>query len=98
MVSTPTGFLILAMATGAQAGNARLPDGFWLLGDFTQNVRCKGNGCDPAEVKVKVATTRLSRTAHKELPEFRSDYNCTEFGPFSMKRESWRIQFCHSQA
>ena len=52
-----TGLIILALATGA--GNARLPEDFWLLGDFTQNVRCKGTGSDPAEVKVKVATDQI---------------------------------------
>jgi hypothetical protein len=53
------GLLVLAVTTGAQAGSARLPDNFWLLGNFTQNVRCRGNSSDPAEVKVKVAADQI---------------------------------------
>ena len=59
LMRTLTGVLILAWMSAAQAGNAGLPDGFWLLGDFTQNVRCKGNGSDPAEAKVKVAPDQI---------------------------------------
>ena len=59
MMRTLTSFIIIALATGAQAGDARLPENFWLLGDFTQNVRCKGAGSDPAEVKVKIATDQI---------------------------------------
>ncbi len=51
------GCVTLALTAGASA--AQLPDNFWLLGDFTQNVPCKGDGTDPAEVKVKVTTTEI---------------------------------------
>lgn len=51
------GCIILALSTAASA--ASLSDDFWLLGSFTQNVPCKGDGSDPAELKVKVTTTEI---------------------------------------
>ena len=36
-----------------------MADDFWLLGDFTQNVPCKGDGSDPAELKVKISTDQI---------------------------------------
>jgi hypothetical protein len=46
-----------ALTAGADAGT--LADNFWLLGDFTQNVPCKGDGTDPAELKVKISTSEI---------------------------------------
>ncbi|MDE2285051.1 MAG: hypothetical protein KGK33_10590 [Hyphomicrobiales bacterium] len=51
------GCVALVFAAGATA--APLSGSFWLLGDFTQNVPCKGDGSDPAEVKVKVTPTEI---------------------------------------
>jgi len=51
------GCIILALTAGTNA--ASLSDDFWLLGNFTQNVPCKGDGSDPAELKVKVTTTEI---------------------------------------
>ena len=51
------GCIILALTASASA--ASLSDDFWLLGSFTQNVPCKGDGNDPAELKVKVTTTEI---------------------------------------
>ncbi|HXX03197.1 MAG TPA: hypothetical protein VEJ37_02605 [Xanthobacteraceae bacterium] len=51
------GCIILALTAAASA--ASLSDDFWLLGSFTQNVPCKGDGSDPAELKVKVTTTEI---------------------------------------
>jgi hypothetical protein len=52
-----TSCLALAMADVASAGS--LPDDFWLLGNYTQNVPCRGDGSDPPEVKVKVTTQEI---------------------------------------
>jgi hypothetical protein len=49
--------LTFAFTTGANADP--LPDDFWLLGDFTQNAPCKGDGTDPPEIKVKVTTQQI---------------------------------------
>lgn len=54
------GLLLLPLATDAQAGNGvPLSENFWLLGDFTQNLPCKGDGGDPAEAKVKVGSDQI---------------------------------------
>jgi hypothetical protein len=47
------------LAVTATATAAPLSDHFWLLGNFTQNVPCKGDGTDPPELKVKVTTTEI---------------------------------------
>ena len=51
------GCVTLALTAGAET--APLSEDFWLLGDYTQNVPCKGDGSDPAELKVKVTTTEI---------------------------------------
>ena len=52
------GCVTLALTAGASAGS--LPDGFWLLGNYTQNVPCKGDGTDPAELQVKISTQSIN--------------------------------------
>ena len=52
------GCVTLALTAGARAD--ALPDGFWLLGDYTQNVPCKGDGTDPAELKVRISTQAIN--------------------------------------
>ena len=47
----------IVAATGA--GAATLSDGYWLIGNYTQNVPCKGDGSDPAEAKVQVSTKEI---------------------------------------
>ncbi len=51
------GCIALALTAGAGAGP--LADDFWLLGNYTQNVPCKGDGTDPAELKVKISTQAI---------------------------------------
>jgi hypothetical protein len=51
------GCVTLALTTGAFAG--ALSEDFWLIGDFTQNVPCKGDGNDPVEAKVKISTDQI---------------------------------------
>jgi hypothetical protein len=53
--------LMLALTVGA--GADPLPDDAWLLGDFTQNVPCKGDGTDPPEIKVKVTSQQIDSKA-----------------------------------
>jgi hypothetical protein len=53
----------VTLALTASAGAAPLSDDFWLLGNFTQNVPCKGDGSDPAELKVEVTPTEIDSKA-----------------------------------
>ncbi len=54
------GLLIFLVNTHAHAGSgAPLTDDYWLRGDFTQNLPCKGDGSDPAELKVKVGADQI---------------------------------------
>jgi hypothetical protein len=55
------GCVTLALTTGAATGAfaGALSADFWLVGDFTQNVPCKGDGSDPAEAKVKISTDQI---------------------------------------
>src|SRR5215471_9690263 len=55
------GLLIFLVTTHAHAAGSGVPlaDDFWLLGDFTQNLPCKGDGSDPAEAKVKVGSDQI---------------------------------------
>ena len=52
------GCIGLALATDANAA-AQLSDDFWLLGNFTQNVPCKGDGSDPVEAKVQISAQEI---------------------------------------
>lgn len=52
-------FALVMLALSVDAGADGLPDGFWLLGNFTQNVPCKGDGSDPVELKVKISTDQI---------------------------------------
>ena len=52
------GGVFLALTVSASAG--QLTDDFWLLGDYTQNVPCKGDGSDPVELKVKISTEQIN--------------------------------------
>jgi hypothetical protein len=60
MIYPLIGLLIFLVTADAHAGNGvPLTDDFWLLGDFTQNLPCKGDGSDPAEAKVKIASDQI---------------------------------------
>jgi hypothetical protein len=59
MIYPLIGCVTFALTAGAGAGAGPLADDFWLLGDFTQNVPCKGDGSDPAELKVKISTDQI---------------------------------------
>jgi len=50
---------IFAATSGARADSARLEKSSWLLGNFTQNVPCMGDGTDPAELKVRIDTDQI---------------------------------------
>jgi hypothetical protein len=53
------GCVTLALTATATADAGKLADDFWLLGNFTQNVPCKGDGTDPEELKVKITTNEI---------------------------------------
>ena len=51
---------ILALTSGTPADSAGLSEkSSWLLGDFTQDAPCKGDGSDPAELKVRIAADQI---------------------------------------
>jgi len=49
----------ITVALTASAGAASLADDYWLLGNYTQNVPCKGDGSDPAEAKVQISANEI---------------------------------------
>jgi hypothetical protein len=49
----------VTLALTAPAGADPLAEDFWLLGDYTQNKPCRGDGTDPAELKVKISTQEI---------------------------------------
>ena|SRR5579871_2183351 len=53
--------LSLTLVLGVSAGlsSAFAADDFPFVGDYTQNVPCKGDGTDPATVKVKISTKEI---------------------------------------
>jgi hypothetical protein len=52
------GGVTIALTAAASAGT--LADNFWLLGNYTQNKPCKGDGSDAAELKVKISTEEIN--------------------------------------
>jgi hypothetical protein len=51
---------IFALTSGAPADSAGLSEkSSWLVGNFTQNAPCKGDGSDPAELKVRIAADQI---------------------------------------
>jgi hypothetical protein len=51
---------LIAIVNSASVNAATaLSDDFWLLGNFTQNVPCKGDGTDPAEAKVAISPQQI---------------------------------------
>jgi hypothetical protein len=55
--------VILATTAEAPAGSELLRSDHWLLGEFTQNVPCKGDNSDPAELKARISTDQLESKA-----------------------------------
>ena len=50
---------IFALTSGALADSTGLSEKSWLLGNFTQNGPCKGDGSDPVELKVRIDTHQI---------------------------------------
>jgi hypothetical protein len=51
---------ITALTSGRPPDSAGLSEkSSWLLGNFTQNAPCKGDGSDAAELKVRIATDQV---------------------------------------
>jgi hypothetical protein len=55
--------ILILTATDARAGSNSLSPDFWLLGEFTQNAPCKGDGTDPAELKARISTDHIDSKA-----------------------------------
>jgi hypothetical protein len=49
----------LAVVASALSGSAIAADDFPLAGNYTQNVACKGDGTDPAAVKVSISPQEI---------------------------------------
>ena len=51
---------IFSLVSSAPADSAALSEkNLWLLGNFTQNAPCKGDGSDPPELKVRIAVDQI---------------------------------------
>jgi hypothetical protein len=50
---------IFVLASGAANSAGLSEKSSWLLGNFTQNAPCKGDGSDPAELKVRIAADQI---------------------------------------
>jgi len=50
---------IFASTSVASGDSIGLSEKSWLLGNFTQNAPCKGDGSDPAELKVRIDTHQI---------------------------------------
>jgi hypothetical protein len=55
--------LIAAITTNTPAGSKTLNSDHWLIGEFTQNVPCKGDGSDPAELTARISTDQIESKA-----------------------------------
>ena len=49
----------IGLALTASAAAAPVQDDFPLTGNYTQNVPCKGDGSDPAELQVKISVQEI---------------------------------------
>jgi len=49
----------IGLAVTASAAAAPVQDDFPLTGNYTQNVPCKGDGSDPAELQVKISAQEI---------------------------------------
>jgi hypothetical protein len=53
------GWLVACAALMVAVVSANAEDGFWLSGDYTQNVPCKGDGTDRSESKVHISAQEI---------------------------------------
>jgi len=52
-------WLIACTALVVAVSTANAEDSFWLSGNYTQNVPCKGDGSDPAAAKVQISAQEI---------------------------------------
>jgi hypothetical protein len=62
-IAQATAILIVAITANEPADSKSLNSNYWLLGEFTQNVPCKGDGSDPAELKARISTDQIESKA-----------------------------------
>jgi len=56
--------VILMFTTVNEPANSKsLNADFWLFGEFTQNVPCRGDGSDPAELKARISPDQIEAKA-----------------------------------
>jgi hypothetical protein len=57
--------LVILMFTTVNepASSKSLNADFWLFGEFTQNVPCRGDGSDPAELKARISPDQIEAKA-----------------------------------
>jgi len=57
IISPLVGCITLALTAAASATSP--PGDFWLAGNYTQNVPCKGDGSDPVDLQVKISAREI---------------------------------------
>lgn len=55
--------LVPANTTNAPAASKFLSSDHWLLGEFTQNAPCRGDGSDPAELRARISNEQIESKA-----------------------------------
>ena len=55
--------ILMFTTVNEPASSKSLNADFWLLGEFTQNVPCRGDGSDPAELKARISPDQIEAKA-----------------------------------
>jgi hypothetical protein len=55
--------ILMFTTVNEPASSKSLNADFWLFGEFTQNVPCKGDGSDPAELKARISPDQIEAKA-----------------------------------
>jgi hypothetical protein len=56
-------FILMFTTVNEPASSKSLSSDFWLFGEFTQNVPCRGDGSDPAELKARISPDQIESKA-----------------------------------
>jgi hypothetical protein len=55
--------ILIFTTVNEPASSKSLGADFWLLGEFTQNVPCRGDGSDPAELQARISSDQIEAKA-----------------------------------
>ena len=87
---------IFALTSGALADSTGLSEKSWLLGNFTQNGPCKGDGSDPAELKVRIDTHQIELQERRLHNPRRSVGGQSSQGQYRVSFSGWATHWrCH---